>query len=99
MSRCFPYPPPGFVKKGICDETLIESIKVLLSIVALWVFDFVLDVLCSIRFDSLLMGISLLICVIMKTQKERGIKNHMNCIVGIEIDNSSSNSLNASIGP
>lgn len=50
MSRCFPYPPPGFVKKGICDETLIESIKVLLSIVALWVFDFVLDVLCSIRF-------------------------------------------------
>lgn len=58
--------------------------------------------LCStycVRFDSLLMGISLLICVIMKTQKERGIKNHMNCMVGIEIDNSSSNSLNAKYRP
>ncbi|XP_021815600.1 putative mediator of RNA polymerase II transcription subunit 26 [Prunus avium] len=27
MSRCFPYPPPGYVKKGINDEALIESIK------------------------------------------------------------------------
>ncbi|GLT44541.1 hypothetical protein SLA2020_184290 [Shorea laevis] len=27
MSRCFPYPPPGYVKNGIHDEALIESIK------------------------------------------------------------------------
>ncbi|TQD76750.1 hypothetical protein C1H46_037701 [Malus baccata] len=27
MSRCFPYPPPGYVKKGIRDEALIDSIK------------------------------------------------------------------------
>ncbi|KAB1199961.1 hypothetical protein CJ030_MR0G008879 [Morella rubra] len=27
MSRCFPYPPPGYVKNGIRDEALIESIK------------------------------------------------------------------------
>lgn len=33
MSRCFPYPPPGYVRNGIRDEALIESIKVcLLSI-------------------------------------------------------------------
>ncbi|KAK8607446.1 hypothetical protein V6N13_053181 [Hibiscus sabdariffa] len=28
MSRCFPYPPPGYVKNGIRDEALIESIKI-----------------------------------------------------------------------
>ncbi|XVF62212.1 hypothetical protein PTKIN_Ptkin08bG0199300 [Pterospermum kingtungense] len=28
MSRCYPYPPPGYVKNGIRDEALIESIKV-----------------------------------------------------------------------
>uniref|UniRef100_A0A2P2JLP5 Uncharacterized protein n=2 Tax=Rhizophora mucronata TaxID=61149 RepID=A0A2P2JLP5_RHIMU len=28
MSRCFPYPPPGYEKKGISDDALIESIKV-----------------------------------------------------------------------
>ncbi|KAE8693474.1 hypothetical protein F3Y22_tig00110812pilonHSYRG00140 [Hibiscus syriacus] len=27
MSRCFPFPPPGYVKNGIRDEALIESIK------------------------------------------------------------------------
>ncbi|GKV44106.1 hypothetical protein SLEP1_g51325 [Rubroshorea leprosula] len=27
MSRCFPYPPPGYVKNGIHDEALIKSIK------------------------------------------------------------------------
>ncbi|KAI9165154.1 hypothetical protein LWI28_008738 [Acer negundo] len=27
MSRCFPYPPPGYVRNGIRDEALIESIK------------------------------------------------------------------------
>ncbi|CAN6563391.1 unnamed protein product [Malus baccata var. baccata] len=27
MSRCFPYPPPGYVRKGIHDEPLIDSIK------------------------------------------------------------------------
>ncbi|ONH97142.1 hypothetical protein PRUPE_7G171900 [Prunus persica] len=27
MSRCFPYPSPRYVKKGINDEALIESIK------------------------------------------------------------------------
>ncbi|XP_031276744.1 uncharacterized protein LOC116135177 [Pistacia vera] len=27
MSHCFPYPPPGYVKNGIRDEGLIESIK------------------------------------------------------------------------
>ncbi|XP_038994775.1 splicing regulatory glutamine/lysine-rich protein 1-like isoform X2 [Hibiscus syriacus] len=28
MSRCFPYPPPGYLKNGIRDEALIESIKI-----------------------------------------------------------------------
>ncbi|XP_022751485.1 stress response protein nst1-like [Durio zibethinus] len=28
MSRCYPYPPPGYVKNGIRDEALIESIKI-----------------------------------------------------------------------
>ncbi|XVF15951.1 hypothetical protein REPUB_Repub09cG0200100 [Reevesia pubescens] len=28
MSRCFPYPPPGYVKDGIRDDALIESIKI-----------------------------------------------------------------------
>ncbi|XP_039053327.1 bromodomain-containing protein 3-like isoform X2 [Hibiscus syriacus] len=28
MSRCFPYPPPGYVKNGIRDEALIELIKI-----------------------------------------------------------------------
>ncbi|KAK8673299.1 hypothetical protein V6N13_111645 [Hibiscus sabdariffa] len=28
MSRCFPFPPPGYVKNGIRDEALIESIKI-----------------------------------------------------------------------
>ncbi|XP_059438236.1 uncharacterized protein LOC132171048 [Corylus avellana] len=28
MSRCFPYPPPGYVKNGIRDEALIDSIKI-----------------------------------------------------------------------
>ncbi|KAJ0252228.1 Uncharacterized protein HA466_0130540 [Hirschfeldia incana] len=27
MSRCFPFPPPGYVLNGIRDESLIESIK------------------------------------------------------------------------
>ncbi|KAF8406613.1 hypothetical protein HHK36_008703 [Tetracentron sinense] len=27
MSRCFPYPPPGYEKNGACGEALIESIK------------------------------------------------------------------------
>ncbi|KAL5819092.1 hypothetical protein ACOSQ4_022934 [Xanthoceras sorbifolium] len=27
MSRCFPYPPSGYVRNGIHDETLIELIK------------------------------------------------------------------------
>ncbi|XP_022775439.1 vicilin-like seed storage protein At2g18540 isoform X2 [Durio zibethinus] len=27
MSRCYPYPPPGYVKNGIRDEALIKSIK------------------------------------------------------------------------
>ncbi|XP_056859607.1 uncharacterized protein LOC108842265 isoform X2 [Raphanus sativus] len=27
MSRCFPFPPPGYVLNGIRDEALIESIK------------------------------------------------------------------------
>ncbi|XP_024032797.1 splicing regulatory glutamine/lysine-rich protein 1 [Morus notabilis] len=27
MSRCFPYPPPGYEKNGIRDEALVESIK------------------------------------------------------------------------
>ncbi|KAJ0040364.1 hypothetical protein Pint_28499 [Pistacia integerrima] len=27
MSRCFPYPPPGYVKNGIRDEALIKSVK------------------------------------------------------------------------
>ncbi|GAV64831.1 hypothetical protein CFOL_v3_08346 [Cephalotus follicularis] len=27
MSRCYPYPPPGYIKNGIRDEALIESIK------------------------------------------------------------------------
>ncbi|XWS45574.1 hypothetical protein CRYUN_Cryun15aG0148300 [Craigia yunnanensis] len=28
MSRCYPYPPLGYVKNGIRDEALIESIKI-----------------------------------------------------------------------
>ncbi|XP_022740691.1 uncharacterized protein LOC111292527 [Durio zibethinus] len=28
MSRCYPFPPPGYVKNGIRDEALIESIKI-----------------------------------------------------------------------
>ncbi|KAE8010651.1 hypothetical protein FH972_007004 [Carpinus fangiana] len=28
MSRCFPYPPPGYVKNGIRDDALIDSIKI-----------------------------------------------------------------------
>ncbi|KAH1073811.1 hypothetical protein J1N35_026139 [Gossypium stocksii] len=28
MSRCFPYPPPWYVKNGIRNEALIESIKI-----------------------------------------------------------------------
>lgn len=27
MSRCFPYPPPGYARNGIRDEALVESIK------------------------------------------------------------------------
>ncbi|KAI3428925.1 uncharacterized protein J3R85_008945 [Psidium guajava] len=27
MSRCFPYPPPGYARNGVRDEALIESIK------------------------------------------------------------------------
>uniref|UniRef100_A0A1J3HYP1 Uncharacterized protein n=1 Tax=Noccaea caerulescens TaxID=107243 RepID=A0A1J3HYP1_NOCCA len=27
MSRCFPFPPPGYILNGIRDEALIESIK------------------------------------------------------------------------
>lgn len=27
MSRCFPYPPPGYEKNDILDESLVESIK------------------------------------------------------------------------
>ncbi|KDO71300.1 hypothetical protein CISIN_1g0156881mg, partial [Citrus sinensis] len=27
MSRCFPYPPPGYARNGIRDEALAESIK------------------------------------------------------------------------
>ncbi|GKU90133.1 hypothetical protein SLEP1_g4173 [Rubroshorea leprosula] len=28
MSRCFPYPPPGYVRRGVHSAALIESIKV-----------------------------------------------------------------------
>ncbi|XP_048128599.1 uncharacterized protein LOC115736453 [Rhodamnia argentea] len=27
MSRCFPYPPPGYARNGVRDKALIESIK------------------------------------------------------------------------
>ncbi|KAJ1424159.1 hypothetical protein SESBI_11828 [Sesbania bispinosa] len=27
MSRCFPFPPPGYTRNGACSEALIESIK------------------------------------------------------------------------
>jgi hypothetical protein len=40
MSRCFPYPPPGYVKNGIRDEALIDSIKVCVQLRAI-VFVFV----------------------------------------------------------